>query len=104
MYRCTFLYIDPFIGCNYCLEEVVKMIEMHLDEIQQKHFIRELGISSSSEENRLFSQKLENVPWSRIKLQLELLGKSDVVATIQKDTLVTKGLIHIICLSWLAKM
>ena len=45
------------------------------------------------EENLVFSEKLENIPWSKIKFQLELLGKKDVVDLIGKNTLVTKGML-----------
>ena len=75
---------------NYCLREVIDIIERNLDETQQRKLLQGLGINSE-EENLVCSQKLENIQWDKVKLQLELLGRNDVVNMIIKNTLITKG-------------
>ena len=77
-------------GLNYCLQEVIDIIERNLDEAQQQKLLKGLGINSE-EENLMFSQKLENIPWDKIKLQLELLGRNDVVDMITQNALITKS-------------
>ena len=69
---------------------MINTIERNLDEVQQRKLLQELRINSD-EENLVFSQKLENIPWNQMKLQLELLERSDVVKIITKNTLITKG-------------
>ena len=69
---------------------MIDIIEDKLDEEQQRKLLQGLEINSE-EENLVFSQKLENIPWNKIKLQLELLERSDVVNMITKNTLITKG-------------
>ena len=78
---------------NNCLEEVIEMIEEKLDNVQQQKLLQGLQVKIMEEENLVFSEKLENIPWSKIKFQLELLGKKDVVDLIGKNTLVTKGML-----------
>ena len=75
---------------NYCLREVIHIIKRNLDETQQRKLLQGLGINSEKV-NLVFSQKLEKTPWNKIKLQLELLERSDVVNMITKNTLITKG-------------
>ena len=69
---------------------MINIIERNLDEVQQRKLLQGLGINSE-EENLVFSPKLENIPWNQIKLQLELLERSDVVNIIIKNALITKG-------------
>ena len=68
------------------------MIERNLDEVQQRKLLQGLEVKFEKE-NLVFSQKLENIPWNQIKLQLELLERSDVVDMIKRNTLITKGII-----------
>ena len=75
-----------------CLKEVIDIIEKNLDKFQQQKLLQRLGVNLE-EENLVFSKKLENTPWKDIKLQLELLGRCDVVSMITKNTLITKGTI-----------
>ena len=80
-----------FIEGDRCLEEVIHIIEDNLNADQQQLLIQKLPISASKdEEYRLFSQKLVNIPWSKIKFQLEVSGRLDVVEKIHK-TLITEG-------------
>ena len=46
------------------------------------------------EENFVFSEKLENIPWNKIKRHLEYLRRKDIVDLIRKNTLITKGIIE----------
>ena len=70
---------------------MIDIIEDKLDEEQQRKLLQGLEINSE-EENLVFSQKLENIPWNKIKFQLELLERSDIVDMIIKSTLITKGI------------
>ena len=69
---------------------MIDIIEKKLDEVQKRKLLQSLGISLE-EEDFMFSQNLQNIPWTKIKLELELLERSDVVNMVQKNTLITKG-------------
>ena len=69
---------------------MIDIIEKKLDEVQRRKLLQSLGISLE-EEDFMFSQNLQNIPWTKIKLELELLERSDVVNMVQKNTLITKG-------------
>ena len=84
--------IISFSGSNNCLQEVIEIIEKNLDKAQQQKLLQGLNINGLEEEDLVFSRKLENIPWKSIKLQLELLGRSDVVDLIRRNTLLTKGI------------
>ena len=79
-------------GSNNCLQEVIEIIERNLDKVQQLKLLRGLNINWQDKDDLMFSYKLENIPWNRIKRQLELLGRSDVVNLIRNNTLITKGI------------
>ena len=70
---------------------MIDIIEKKLDEVQKRKLLQSLGISLE-EEDFMFSQNLQNIPWTKIKLELELLERSDVVNMVQKNTLITKGI------------
>ena len=80
---------------NNCLEEVIEMIEEKLDNVQQQKLLQGLQVKIMDEENLVFSEKLENIPWNKIKRQLELLKRKDIVDEIGKKTLITKGIIEV---------
>ena len=71
---------------------MINIIEENLlDKVQQQKFLQGLQVNLLDEESSTFSQNLQSIPWTKIKLQLELLERSDVVNLIQKNTLITKG-------------
>ena len=80
-----------FIGISYCLREVFDIIERNLDKDHQQKLLQRLKINLDGG-NLVFSQKLENIPWNDIKLQLELTGRKDIVELITKNTLITEGI------------
>ena len=86
------LYSQLCLGINNCLPKVFDIIESNLDELQQQKLIQGLEINFRGE-SIMLPQKLENIPWNKIKRQLELLGRNDVVNIIQKNTLITKGIV-----------
>ena len=68
---------------------MIGIIESNLNEEEQQKLLRRLGVNFEEE---MFSQKLENIPWNKIKRQLELLERIDVVNNITKNTLITIGI------------
>ena len=54
-----------YLGSNNCLQEVIDIIECSLDKVEQQKLLQGLGLNLS-EENLVFSQKLENIPWNKI--------------------------------------
>ena len=78
---------------NSCLEEVIKIIEKNLDKVEQQKLLQGLQVNIMDEDNPVFSEKLENIPWNKIKLQLECLGRKDIVDLIRKNTLISKGML-----------
>ena len=50
----------------------------------------QLGLSFNEDES--LQDQLKTVPWSRLKQELELIGKTDLIKTIKKRTLITKGI------------
>ena len=81
-------FCNSFVGTSYCLTEVFDIIERNLNKDQQQKLLRRLGIPLDGG-NLVFPQKLENIPWNEIKLQLELMRRNDVVELITKNTLIT---------------
>ena len=66
---------------------------MICDELEQKdgeELAIQLGLSCNKDET--LQDQLKNVPWSRLKQELELIGKTDLIKTIKKTTLITKGI------------
>ena len=47
----------------------------------------------SFNEDETLQEQLKTVPWSRLKEELELIGKTDLIKTIKETTLVIKGII-----------
>ena len=74
---------------------MLQIIEDNLDAVQQQKLIQRLKISPLNEDQS-FLQKLADIPWSEIKLQLEFLEKSDVVHLIN-ETPITEGMNKLGC-------
>ena len=73
------------------MENVLHIIEDNLDTKEQQLLIQRLQIPTL-QENQSFSQKLTNIPWQSIELQLKLLKKCDTINQIKKTTLITEGI------------
>ena len=50
----------------------------------------QLGLSFNEDEP--LQDQLKTVPWPRLKEELELIEKTDLIKTIKKTTLITKGI------------
>ena len=46
----------------------------------------------SFNEDQTLQEQLKTVPWPRLKQELELIGKTDLIETIKKTTFITKGI------------
>jgi len=72
-----------------CLDEVIEFITVNIGE-QRKDLLSLLKIDSIAEEDVIVHQ-LKMIPWQVLKINLELVGRCDMVKQIQKETLITKG-------------
>ncbi|XP_066926433.1 uncharacterized protein [Clytia hemisphaerica] len=74
-----------------CLDEVLDHISKKLTFKESKKLLRNLQIADG-DPNKEVSEKLEDVPWFKIKNMLELLGKYEIIDHIKKNTFITQGL------------
>ena len=72
-----------------CLPNVLELISDALDENELEELLSQL--SGLAEKEGSFDERIKCVPWTRIKSELELLGKSNLIKTIKSTTLITKG-------------
>ena len=70
------------------MPNVLELISNELEQEDAEELINQLGFGRV---DSLFKDKLKNVPWSRIKKELELSGKADLIKTVKDTTLITKG-------------
>ena len=71
------------------MEEVLGHISQELSEKESKRLLRNLQIDDDLQKE--FSEKLEDIPWLDVKMELEMMGKDKIIDYIQKKTLITKG-------------
>ena len=64
------------------------MISDALVEKELEELLSQLGLVKREES---YDERIKYVPWVRIKSELELLGKDDLIKKIKNTTLITKG-------------
>eukprot|EP00111_Clytia_hemisphaerica_P021123 TCONS_00062222-protein len=74
-----------------CLKKVLDHISKELGIEERKTLLKKLGIEADNPRKE-FSEQLEDITWSEIKKELEVLERNDIVKYIKKNTLLTKDL------------
>ena len=78
-------------GCC-CLQEVLDYVIQAIGG-QERRLLSRLSTTTSKTQENL--KELKNVTWQRLSVELERLGRADIVKHIIKNTLITEGIIVI---------
>ena len=65
------------------------MICSELEKVDAKELAQQLAVDFNEDEP--LKDKLRMVPWPRLKQELELMGKIDLIKRVRETTLIKKG-------------
>ena len=65
------------------------MICSELEKVDAKELTQQLAVDFNEDES--LKDKLRIVPWPRLKQELELMGKIDLIKRVRETTLIKKG-------------